>query len=165
SKKALADLQDQLRLLKKDLANKDTLVQESTSMKDANKHVHFEPDRYDPLSGLDRTSLAAARRELDQCRMKIDGLTHDLRETTIKLAAKDERINELKNENDSIKREHDLISQANNQLRLRVHELESNVNSYDSVANKSTLTISSMQKDAKEKQDQLLELQARIRYI
>ncbi|CAF4033319.1 unnamed protein product [Adineta steineri] len=130
SKKVLVDLQGQVRLLKKELENRDARVLELTSMKDAYKHVHFEPDRY--------------------------GSTHDLRETTIKLAAKDDRINELKKEND-------LIIHANYQLRLRVHELESNVNSYDSVSNKSTLAISSIQKDAKEKQDQLLELEARVR--
>ncbi|CAF0990878.1 unnamed protein product [Adineta steineri] len=96
SKKVLVDLQGQVRLLKKELENRDARVLELTSMKDAYKHVHFEPDRY--------------------------GSTHDLRETTIKLAAKDDRINELKKEND-------LIIHANYQLRLRVHELESNVNS------------------------------------
>jgi cell division septum initiation protein DivIVA len=64
---------------------------------------------------------------------------------------------------ESIKKEHELLLQVNNQLRSRVRELESNVNSYDSVANKSSLTIASLQKDAKEKQEQLFELQARIR--
>jgi len=52
---------------------------------------------------------------------------------------------------------------VNNQLRLRVRELESNISSYDSVASKSSLTISTLQKDAKEKQEQLLELQSRLR--
>ncbi|CAF2393713.1 unnamed protein product [Rotaria sp. Silwood2] len=163
SKKALADLQDQMRVLKKDLEKKDGLIQELTSMRDSNKHVHFESDRYESLLGQDRTSFEAARRELDQYRMKVEGLTQDLREITIKSSAKDERINELKHEIESLKKEHDLVIHANNQLRLRVRELESNVTSYDSVANKSSLTISSLQKDIKEKQDQLLELQSRIR--
>ena len=63
-----------------------------------------------------------------------------------------------------MKNEHELINQVNHQLRTRVRELEGNMTSYDSVANKSTLTIASLQKDSKEKQDQLLELQSRIRY-
>ncbi|CAF3494707.1 unnamed protein product [Rotaria sordida] len=163
SKKALADLQDQIRLLKKDLEKKDGLIQELTSMKDPTRHVHFEKDRYESLIGQDRTSLEAARRELDQCRIKVEGLAQDLRETTIKSSAKDERINELKHEIESLKKEHDLVIHANNQLRLRLRELESNITSYDSVTNKSSLTISSLQKDLKEKQDQLLELQSRIR--
>lgn len=62
-----------------------------------------------------------------------------------------------------MKKEHDSFNHVNNQLHVRVHELESNVNSYDSVASKSSLTISALQKDAKEKQEQLLELQSRAR--
>ncbi|CAF2796990.1 unnamed protein product [Rotaria sp. Silwood2] len=163
SKRGVVDFQDQIRLLKKDLEKKDALILELTSIKDPNKTEHFETAKYEALVGQERSALEGARRELDQYRTKVEGLTHDLRETTIKLAAKDERINELKHEIESIKNEHESLNQANNQLRLRVRELESNVNSYDSVANKSSLTISSLQKDAKEKQEQILELQSRIR--
>ncbi|UJR35149.1 hypothetical protein I4U23_027918 [Adineta vaga] len=163
SRKTLTDLQDQLRVLKKDLENKDALVKELSCMKDGTRQVHFEPSRYDPFVSTDRTSMVAVQRELDQCRMKLDALTHDLRETSIKSSAKDERINELKHEIDSVKREHELVVQANNQLRTRIRELESNMTSYDTVANKSSLTISILQKDLREKQDQLSELQARIR--
>ena len=82
----------------------------------------------------------------------------------MKLAGKDERINELKHEVDSMRREYDSINQGNNQLRLRARELESNVNSYESVGNKSSLTIAALQRDAREKQEQLIELQSRLRY-
>lgn len=88
-----------------------------------------------------------------------------LRETTIKLSGKDERINELRHEIESLRREFDLVNQGNQQLRVRVHELESNVNCYDSVANKSSITITSLQKEAKEKQEQLIDLQARMRSV
>ena len=87
-----------------------------------------------------------------------------LRETAIKSSAKDERINEMRHELDTLRSEHELMNQSNNQLRLRVRELESNMNSYDSVANKSSFTISALQKDCKDKQDQVCELQSRIRY-
>jgi hypothetical protein len=64
-----------------------------------------------------------------------------------------------------LKNDHESNNQTNNQLRLRVRELESNISSYESVANKSSLTITSLQKDAKEKQEQLIELQSRLRLI
>ncbi|CAF3376872.1 unnamed protein product [Rotaria sp. Silwood1] len=163
SKRVVVDFQDQIRLLKKDLEKKDALILELTSMKDSNKTEHFETAKYEALVGQERSALEGARRELDQHRTKVEGLTQDLRETTIKLAAKDERINELKHEIESLKKEHESLNQSNNQLRLRIRELESNVSSYDSVANKSSITISSLQKDAKEKQEQILELQSRIR--
>ncbi len=145
---------------------------------DTNKYEHFETSKYEALVGQERSAFESAKRELDQCKIKVEGLSHDvksfllvlffeffiqLRETTIKLAAKDERINELKHEIDSLKKEHELTDQTNNQLHLRVRELESNIGSYDSVANKSSLTISSLQKDAKERQEQLMELQSRVR--
>lgn len=63
-----------------------------------------------------------------------------------------------------MKNEHELVNQVNYQLRTRVRELEGNMSSFDSVANKSSLTITSLQKELKEKQDQLLELQSRIRF-
>lgn len=72
-------------------------------------------------------------------------------------------MSELRQETESTKKDHELLLQINNQLRARIRELESNMNSYDTVANKSSLTISSLQKDLKEKQDQLFDLQARVR--
>jgi chromosome segregation ATPase len=81
----------------------------------------------------------------------------------IKLSGKDERINELKHEIDSLKNEHELTNQVNNQLRLRVREIEGNMSSYEAGMNKSSLTISSLQRECKEKQEQLLELQTRVR--
>ncbi|CAF3690001.1 unnamed protein product [Rotaria socialis] len=163
SKKVIVDLQDQIRLLKKDLEKKDALILELTSMKDPHKTDHFETAKYEALVGQERSAFEGARRELDQYRTKVEGLTQDLRETTIKSAAKDERINELKREIESLKKEHESLNQANNQLRLHMRELESNVGSYESVASKSSLTISSLQKDAKERQEQIMELQSRVR--
>lgn len=72
-------------------------------------------------------------------------------------------MSELRQETESTKKDHELLLQINNQLRARIRELESNMNSYDTVTNKSSLTISSLQKDLKEKQDQLFDLQARVR--
>ena len=152
------------------------------SSRDATKIERLEPIKYEPLPAHERAALDAARRELDQCRTKLEGVSFEvrlslflfllsidsvvqLRETTIKLSGKDERINELKHEIESLRREFDLVNQGNQQLRVRVHELESNVNCYDSVANKSSITITSLQKEAKEKQEQLIDLQARVRSV
>ncbi|CAF1028886.1 unnamed protein product [Adineta ricciae] len=163
TKKVVVDYQEQIRLLKADLERKDALIQELTSIKDPSKPEAFEPSKYEALMGQERIAMEALRREFDHCRTKVDGLTHDLRETTLKLSAKDERINELKREIESVRREHESLNQVNNQLRVRICELESNVNSYDTVASKSSLTITALQRDAKEKQDQIVELQSRVR--
>lgn len=69
----------------------------------------------------------------------------------------------MKQESETIRRELSSFHQKNQQLQVRFHELESNMNCYDSAANKSTLTITTLQKDAREKQEQILELQSRLR--
>lgn len=163
AKKIIADLQDQNRLLKKDLEKKDALIQELTSYKDVSKHDSTETNKYEFLAGQERAAFESAKRELDQCRTKIDGLSHDLREAMIKITAKDERINELKLEIDSTRKEYESHNQSHNQLRIRIRELESNVNSYETAANKASITISALQQDAKEKQEQIIELQSRLR--
>lgn len=71
----------------------------------------------------------------------------------------------MKQENDSVKRDYELVVQKNHQLNQRIRELENNVNSYDVAGNKSSLTIASLQKDAKDKQEEILELKSRLRYF
>lgn len=83
----------------------------------------------------------------------------------MKLATKDERINELKQEIETVKHEHILVHQKNHQLQLRLHEFETNASSFDSMGTKAKLTISTLQKDALEKQEQILELQSRMRFV
>ncbi|CAF1598460.1 unnamed protein product, partial [Didymodactylos carnosus] len=150
-------LQDQLRLLRKDLEKKDGLIQELSTMRYAGESL------YDPMGGVERNALENSRRELSQLQTRVESLTHELRECTIKLSGKDERINELRHEVESLKKEHDILNKSNNQFKIRIRELEQNVGSYESVTNKSSVTITALQNDIKEKQEQLLELQSRIR--
>lgn len=72
-------------------------------------------------------------------------------------------MSEFRQETENVKRDYELLMQVNNQLRSRIRDLESNTNSYDTLANKSSLTIASLQKELKEKQDQLFDLNARVR--
>ena len=60
--------------------------------------------------------------------------------------------------------ERETTLQTNSQLQFRITELESNMTTYDSVTNKSSLAITVLQRDAKEKQDQVVELEGRVRY-
>lgn len=46
--------------------------------RDPSKPEHFEVAKYEALVGQERTALEAARRELDQYRTKVEGLTHDV---------------------------------------------------------------------------------------
>ena len=62
-------------MMKKDAEKKDELIKELSL---GNRHVHFEKDRYDPYISQDRTILDGTRRELEQYRLKVDTLSHDV---------------------------------------------------------------------------------------
>lgn len=62
-------------MMKKDADKKDELIKELSL---ANRHVHFDKDRYDPYISQDRSILDGTRRELEQYRLKVDTLSHDV---------------------------------------------------------------------------------------
>jgi hypothetical protein len=47
--------------------------------RDTNKHEHFESTKYEVLVGQERSALEGAKRELDQCKIKVEGLSHDVK--------------------------------------------------------------------------------------
>jgi len=47
--------------------------------RDTNKHEHFESAKYEVLVGQERSALEGAKRELDQCKIKVEGLSHDVK--------------------------------------------------------------------------------------
>jgi hypothetical protein len=48
------------------------------SIRDPNKYEHFESAKYEALVGQERNAFEGAKRELDQCKTKIEGLSHDV---------------------------------------------------------------------------------------
>jgi hypothetical protein len=46
--------------------------------RDPSKHENFESSKYEALVGQERSAFEGAKRELDQCRTKVEGLTHDV---------------------------------------------------------------------------------------
>ena len=79
------------------------------------------------------------------------------------MQARDERINELKREMDSMRSENATMNSLIVTLRNRVKELEGDLGGFETVASKSEITITSLQKDNKELQHRILELESRIR--
>lgn len=61
--------------MKKDAEKKDELIKELSL---ANRQLPFDKDRHDPFIGQDRTILDVTRRELEQYRLKVDTLSHDV---------------------------------------------------------------------------------------
>ncbi len=47
--------------------------------RDTNKYEHFESTKYETIIGQERSALEGAKRELDQCKTKVEGLSHDVK--------------------------------------------------------------------------------------
>ena len=83
----------------------------------------------------------------------------------MKVQARDERINEMKREIDTFKSESSTMNSMIVALRNRVKEVEGDLGSFETVASKSGITIHALQKDNKELQQHVLDLESRIRYL
>jgi chromosome segregation ATPase len=77
--------------------------------------------------------------------------------------AREERISELKREMDTLKSENATMNSLIVSLRNKTKELEGDLGGFEAVANKSGITITTLQKDNKELQQHVLELESRIR--
>ena len=84
-------------------------------------------------------------------------------EYKVKVQAREERNAELKREIDTLKSENSTMNSLIVSLRNRVRELEGDLGSFENVASKSGITITTLQKDNKELQQHVLELESRIR--
>ena len=79
------------------------------------------------------------------------------------MQARDERNAELKREIDSLKSESSTMHALIISLKNRIKELEGDLGSFENVASKSGITITTLQKDNRELQQHVLELESRIR--
>jgi chromosome segregation ATPase len=88
-----------------------------------------------------------------------------LSEYKVKFQAREDRINELKREMDTLKNENATMNALICTQRTKIKELEGDLGGFESVASKSGITITTLQKDNKELQQNVLELESRIRYL
>lgn len=119
--------------------------------------------KYENMFSVERQQLEIAKRELTQVQAKNESLSIELNEAKVKVGARDERINELKREMDTLKSENATMNSLIVALRNRIKELEGELGGFETVASKSGITISALQKDNKDLQQTVLELESRIR--
>ncbi len=79
------------------------------------------------------------------------------------MQAKEERMNELKRDIDSLKSENATMNALIVALRNKIKELECEITGVEQVHTKADITITTLQKDNKELQSHVLELESRIR--
>lgn len=161
-RKQMADLNDQLKMLRNDVEKKDKLISDLSSMKETERK-QSDHAKYESMFSVERQSLELAKKELHQVHAKNETISIELNECKVKVQARDERINELKREMDTLKSENSTMNSLIVTLRNRIRELEGDIGGFETVASKSGITISALQKDNKDLQQTVLELESRIR--
>ncbi|CAF0745813.1 unnamed protein product [Brachionus calyciflorus] len=160
-KRQMADLQDQLKMLRSDVEKKDKLISELSTYREIERIKSSE--KIDTMFIAERSQVEFVKRELNTTVTKLETVTTELSEYKVKLQAREERINELKREIDTLKSENGTMNSLIVTLRNRVREVETDINGFEQVASKSGITITTLQNDNKDLQQKLLELESRIR--
>ncbi|XP_072163336.1 coiled-coil domain-containing protein 170-like [Diadema setosum] len=174
SRKLVQDLQEQVKLYKADSEKKDKLIQD-LSRGDIllhRKHVAFEekPSRLHTdaalsakLTQLKLQSDAASKRDLALVVLKNEQLETELAESHAKVAARDLQVKELAAQSEQYKSEaagHLVLIQS---LQGRISDLENQSGVLEGVHARGEYAITTLQKESKEQQERILELEARIR--
>lgn len=163
TKKQMADLQDQLKMLRTDLDKKDQLICNLSSMKEVEKIRNVECSKYDTMFNAERQIAEAAKKDLACFQSKHEAMSLELSEYKVKVQARDDRIGEMKREIETMKSENGTMSSMICALKTRIREVEDDLGGFENVATKSSITISALQKDNKDMQQNVLNLESRIR--
>ncbi|XP_014776748.1 coiled-coil domain-containing protein 170 [Octopus bimaculoides] len=168
TRRNMLDLQEQLKSFKEEMAKKDNLIQQLTSVDDA-AHVLKSPSKYfdsyvtSSLSQIEQQKLDRTHSELANLQIKNEKLASQLRDYGSHVDEKDMKIKELQNQLDISKTTENNLLQTIQTLKQSFQELENRSNKFESVSNRAEIAISTFQKDNRELQDKILDLEARLR--
>lgn len=163
TRKQMADLQDQLKMMRGDLEKKDKLISDLSSVKEIEKIRHIESSKYDNIFHAERQIAEQAKKDLLCYQSKFEAISLELCECKVKVQARDERIAEMKRDTETLKAENCTMSSMIAALQSKIRELEGDVSGFETFASKSDITISTLQKENKESKQTILELESRIR--
>lgn len=161
-RKQMADLQDQLKMLKTDVEKKDKLINELSSVKETTR-CSCESTKFDHMFGVERSQIEMTKRELSTLSTKYEMVSTELSEYKVKFQTREDKLNELKREIDTLKSENATMNALICSQRSKIKELEGDLGGFESVASKSGITITTLQREHKEQQQHVLELESRIR--
>ncbi|KAK6183719.1 hypothetical protein SNE40_011145 [Patella caerulea] len=132
NRRAVSELQDQVKVFRDELRKKDAMIQNLISLDSSPK----SQTRIDPIR---------------------------LRDTEHILEAKDIKIRELQSLLET-NRENELrLTEIVNDLREQLHDLQNKTGSIESVAGRSEYTVAALQEENREKNDRIVQLEARLR--
>ncbi|XP_005089149.1 coiled-coil domain-containing protein 170 [Aplysia californica] len=164
TRRAVGELQDQVKALREEVKKKDGLVQHLVSLDSAPK-VPRAPDSYrlDSLYLGERGAVEATRGELASVQVKFERAQERIRELSVELEAKDVRIRELELRVENNRETEGRLSEMVASLREKLSDFESRADSYETVANRGEYTISTLQRENREANEKIVELEQRLR--
>ncbi len=150
-------------MLRGDLDKKDRLISDLSSMREVERIRNVEVHKHDTVFNAERQIAEAAKKDLACLQEKYEAVSLELSEAKVKVKARDDRIGEMKREIDTLKSENSTMNSMICALKGRISEVECDIGSFENVASKSSITISALQKDNKDLQQHVLDLESRIR--
>ncbi|XP_022332635.2 coiled-coil domain-containing protein 170-like [Crassostrea virginica] len=166
NRRQMTEMQEQIRLLREENQKKESLIQQLSGM-DAVPKVHIRSSidtlKHDTIYLGDRHAVETARSELAALQVKNDKLMIQIRENEAHLESKEVKIRELKSLYETSKENEAKLTTMLESYRQQILELESKAGSYETVVGRSEFTVSELQRQIRDSNDKILELESRIR--
>lgn len=166
NRRQMTEMQEQIKILREENQKKESLIQQLSSM-DAVPKVHIRSSadtlRHDTIYLGDRHAVETARSELAALQVKTDKLIMQIRENEAHLESKEVKIRELKSLYETSKENESKLTAMLESYRQQILELESKAGSYETVMGRSEFTVSELQRQIRDGNDKILELESRIR--
>ncbi|XP_070180437.1 coiled-coil domain-containing protein 170-like isoform X2 [Littorina saxatilis] len=163
TRRAVAEMQEQIRAFREELRKKDNMIQHLVSLESAPRVQHSDAVRVDGLYQSDKNALERARNDMAAYQVKFERVTQQMKDYESQLEVKDIKIQELHNVLEMNRENENRLSDLVQSLRERVRDLEDQMGSVHTVSNRGEYTISALQQELRESNDKVVELEARLR--
>ncbi|KAI0225840.1 hypothetical protein LSAT2_023409 [Lamellibrachia satsuma] len=164
TQKHLVELQDQVRIFKEELGKKDRLITQLTSLENPRQRVSYDASKIEEFYSNDRLSATAtAKSDVARLQVKVEGLQAQLREVQAQLDAREDKIRELKLQAETARESEAKHIALVHSLRQKLCEYDASHGSLEGAANRSEVAIQTLQRDNKESNERIVELESRLR--
>lgn len=168
-RRSVLELQDQVNSYKDEMAKKDALIQQLTSLENASATAQTASKSFDhvlqfePLTFIDRQNLETTRSELASLQVRNEKLQTLLKESENVIEEKEIKIRELQNQSESYRGTESTYLANIQSLKQTIQGLENKSNQFESVAGRGEIALTTFQKQNREQQQKILDLESRLR--
>ncbi|CAF0745797.1 unnamed protein product [Brachionus calyciflorus] len=162
TRKFIADLIDQIKMLKSDVDKKDRLILKLSNTRDPKSSRFEEASEFDRFLSIERNAFNTVKKEIE---LKYETAFNQLNEEKAKVIVKEETIKNLKIDSETLREEITTLNKIIEEKCTKISQLEGDLCNYENVSAKSNITINALQIDNKELQAKVLELESNIRKV